>query len=68
MYIDPDHRRQGLAKGLVQLCLNESRRRGLRTVTLHASDAGRPVYESLGFNASNEMFYLHSRKSPDPRP
>jgi ribosomal protein S18 acetylase RimI-like enzyme len=63
MYIDPDHRRQGLAKGLVQLCLNESRRRGLRTVTLHASDAGRPVYESLGFTASNEMFYLHSSEA-----
>jgi len=24
-------------------------------VTLHASDKGRPLYESLGFEATNEM-------------
>lgn len=67
IYIDPEHRRQGLAKGLVQLCLNESRRRGLRTVTLHTSDAGRSLYDSMGFAASNEMFYLHTRETPEPK-
>jgi GNAT superfamily N-acetyltransferase len=60
MYVDPAHRRQALAKDLVQLCLDESRRRGLRVAALHASDAGRPLYETFGFAASNEMFYLHN--------
>ena len=63
MYVDPAHRRQGLAKHLVQLCLDESRRRGLRVATLHASDAGRPLYESFGFAPTNEMFYFHPPQS-----
>jgi hypothetical protein len=31
------------------------RQEGYGTVSLHASDFGRPLYESLGFNATNEM-------------
>jgi ribosomal protein S18 acetylase RimI-like enzyme len=58
MYVDPTHRHQGLAKQLVQLCLDETRRRGIRVASLHASDAGRPLYESFGFAPTNEMFFL----------
>jgi GNAT superfamily N-acetyltransferase len=68
MYVDPAHRRQGLARNLLQLCLDESRRRGLRIVALHASDAGRPLYTSFGFAPANEMFYLHPSPTLDPRP
>ena len=66
MYVEPAHRRQGLAKQLVQLSLDECRRRGLGTVALHASDAGRPVYETFGFTVSNEMFYLHPTDALSP--
>jgi ribosomal protein S18 acetylase RimI-like enzyme len=59
MYVDPAYRGQGIAKHLVQLCLDETRRRGLRTVALHASNAGRPLYESFDFTSSTEMFYHH---------
>jgi ribosomal protein S18 acetylase RimI-like enzyme len=59
MYVDPAHRRQGLAKRLVQLCLDETRRRGLRVAALHASDSGRPLYESFNFTPTNEMFFIH---------
>jgi GNAT superfamily N-acetyltransferase len=59
MYVDPSHRCQGLAKNLVQLCLDETHRRGLRVASLHASEAGRPLYESFGFTPTNEMFYIH---------
>jgi GNAT superfamily N-acetyltransferase len=59
MYVAPSHRCQGLAKNLVQLCLDETRRRGLGVAALHASDAGRPLYETFGFASTNEMFYLH---------
>jgi len=27
-------------------------------VALHSSDAARPIYENLGFRATNEMFYV----------
>jgi len=59
-WVEPSHRRKGLAKGLVKLAVAESRRRGLRVTTLHASDAGRPVYESLGFRRSGEMMLVES--------
>jgi hypothetical protein len=31
------------------------RQQGYDTVSLHASDYGRPLYEALGFKATNEM-------------
>jgi GNAT superfamily N-acetyltransferase len=55
IYVDPDFRRRGIARALVQTILAWCKAEGLARVTLHASDAGRPLYESLGFEASNEM-------------
>jgi hypothetical protein len=34
---------------------DEFRRRDLQYVVLHASDAGRPLYEQMGWGATNEM-------------
>jgi len=31
------------------------KQQGLRSVNLHASDEGRPLYERLGFESTNEM-------------
>lgn len=56
-WVEPSHRRRGLARQLAQEALAESRRRGLRVTALHASKAGRPVYESLGFRSSVEMLH-----------
>jgi GNAT superfamily N-acetyltransferase len=55
MYTEPRARRQGIAKKLVTLMTDWCRAEGFAAVSLHASDAGRPVYESLGFKTSNEM-------------
>ncbi len=55
MYTEPRARRQGLAKKLVNTMTAWSRAEGYAAISLHASDAGRPVYESLGFRTSNEM-------------
>ncbi len=55
VYTEPTHRRHGLARKLMDALLEDCRRRGLNKVTLHASDQGRPLYESLGFEATNEM-------------
>ena len=57
-WVDPDYRGRGLARLLVDKALDESRRRGLRVVALHASEAGRRVYEKMGFQATSEMFYV----------
>ena len=58
VFVDPRYRRRGLARSLIQLCLDEARRRQLRVTTLHASHEGRAVYEQLGFTASNEMMFV----------
>jgi GNAT superfamily N-acetyltransferase len=57
-WVDRDYRRRGLAQLLVKESLAEAKRRGLHVVALHASDAGRPVYESMGFRATNEMYFI----------
>jgi ribosomal protein S18 acetylase RimI-like enzyme len=57
-WVEPEYRRRGLARSLVREALTEAKRRRLRVVTLHASDAGRPVYEAMGFHSSSEMIHV----------
>jgi GNAT superfamily N-acetyltransferase len=63
MYTEPEHRRQGLARRIVDQLLAFCRERGFATVRLNASEMGRPVYEAAGFAPSNEM-----RIHLDPQP
>ena len=44
-----EHRRQGLARTLIEDALATAEQRGIRTLKLDATDEGRPLYESLGF-------------------
>lgn len=55
VYVDPRHRRRGLARWLVEVALEEARRRKIVVCALHASDEGRMVYESFDFRPSREM-------------
>ncbi|HKB06309.1 MAG TPA: GNAT family N-acetyltransferase [Gemmataceae bacterium] len=53
--VDPDYRRRGIATRLMEKALDYLRGRGVRTVKLDATPAGRPVYERLGFVAENPL-------------
>ena len=55
VYTEPEWRRRGLARLLIKRILDWTREQGIDSVVLHASDAGRAVYERLGFIATNEM-------------
>jgi ribosomal protein S18 acetylase RimI-like enzyme len=55
VYTHPNYRRLGLARQLMTVLMDWCRAQGLKTVVLHASDAGRPLYASLGFRQTNEM-------------
>jgi ribosomal protein S18 acetylase RimI-like enzyme len=57
IFVEPEYRRRGLAQMLTKECLAEAGRLGIGVVALHASAKGRPVYEKLGFKASNEMLF-----------
>jgi GNAT superfamily N-acetyltransferase len=50
-------RRRGLARQLMENVIAGARRAGVATLVLHASAEGRPLYEALGFKATNEMRY-----------
>jgi GNAT superfamily N-acetyltransferase len=55
VYTQPAYRRHGLARQLMITAIDWCRANGLRTVLLHASQFGRPLYEELEFKATNEM-------------
>ena len=55
VYTEPAYRRRGIARMLMRTLIQWLEREGFPRVTLHASDEGRPLYESLGFEPSNEM-------------
>lgn len=55
VYAEPAHRRRGLARMVMERILAWSAEAGIARISLHASDEGRPLYEQLGFAATNEM-------------
>lgn len=55
VYTDRAWRRRGVAELVMRSVLDWARARGLGRLVLHASPEGRPLYEKLGFVATNEM-------------
>jgi len=55
VYTEPVFRRRGLARHLIESALEWCRENKIDVVILHATPEGRALYESLGFQASNEM-------------
>ena len=52
MYTLPDYRKQGIASALLDAMEAEAIARRFGKVWLHASEAGRPLYERIGFVAN----------------
>ena len=55
VYTEPAHRRRGLSRRLMSEVIAWCRAHGITRITLHASKAGRPLYESMDFAPTNEM-------------
>jgi GNAT superfamily N-acetyltransferase len=55
MYTEPSHRRQGIATRVMETIIEWCRAEGFTAVALHASKEGRTLYESFGFQPTNEM-------------
>jgi GNAT superfamily N-acetyltransferase len=55
VFTEPDWRRRGVGMLVMQQVIEWSREQCLDRLILHASDAGRPLYEKMGFVATNEM-------------
>ena len=55
VYVDSDHRGRGVARALMDEADAEFRRRGISYAILHATQAGRPLYERSGWVGTSEM-------------
>lgn len=49
MYVRPAYRRKGIATRILDLLVEDAKRRGVRQIALEATAAGRPLYEKYGF-------------------
>ena len=57
VYVERDHRRRGVARALMDAILAWVPETDIVSLVLHASKEGRPLYESMGFQPTNEMRY-----------
>jgi GNAT superfamily N-acetyltransferase len=55
VYVERGYRRRGIASALVKTMIDWCRDHGFSSVSLHASEQARPLYEGLGFKPTNEM-------------
>lgn len=55
VYTEPEFRHRGLARWLIEASLHWCRANEVDLVILHSSPQGQRLYESLGFQAGNEM-------------
>lgn len=49
MYTKPEYRRNGIAYKTLDLLIAEAKRKDFTTISLEATDMGRPLYEKYGF-------------------
>ncbi len=62
IFVAPDLRGEGLGRLVSAAVCDDLEARGCRTLLLHASEAGRPVYERLGFGIHD---WLHHFDPPE---
>ncbi len=56
MYTHPDYRRKGIAYKTLDILIGETKSKGIFSISLEATDMGRPLYEKYGFiKMNNEM-------------
>lgn len=65
VWVEPADRGRGVARAMLERCLADARAWGVRDVELIATDAGRPLYESLGFAEEPTALWL---RLPAPTP
>lgn len=61
----PQYRSRGLATAMVRRLIQAAEERGVARIDLSASEAGRPVYEKLGFEADQRHTRMHLRLAPE---
>ena len=58
VYTEESYRRRGIARQLVNMLIEDARVHGAMEISLDATESGRPLYESVGFKASEECMVI----------
>ena len=58
VYVREEYRRRGIAREMMEMLLDEAKLRGVSQITLDATESGRPLYQALGFESSEEFMEL----------
>lgn len=58
VYTRADYRRRGISKKMVEILIDEAKENGVTEISLDATEIGRPLYESLGFKASDSCMVM----------
>ena len=58
VYTRADYRRRGISKKMVEILIDEAKENGVTEISLDATEMGRPLYESLGFKASDSCMVI----------
>lgn len=64
VYTNEAYRRQGIARKMIRLLIDEAEERGCTEISLDATEAGRPLYESIGFRENCSGMTLALRATP----
>ncbi|MBO4523570.1 GNAT family N-acetyltransferase [Ruminococcus sp.] len=56
VYVNPQYRRQGIAKALMELLIADAKNMSLDYIELKASSDGYPLYKKLGFKENVSVF------------
>lgn len=59
VYVNKNYRRQGIAQKMIKILIEEAKGRGCSEISLDATQAGRPVYKTLGFCDNDEAMILN---------
>ena len=55
IYTEPEYRRRGIARKILTTIVDYCKNNKFKTLTLHAVEASKPLYESFGFKPTTEM-------------
>ena len=58
VYTRNEFRRQGIARKMVELLIEETWKKGVTEISLDATESGRPLYVSMGFTDLTECMVL----------
>ncbi len=61
VYTNKAYRKRGIATKMIQILIDEAKKKGCTEITLDATDMGRPLYKKVGFSENREGMNLQLR-------